>query len=173
MSSTKSKGLMVTQGIIFIILGLIAIGLPIITSVSLTVFLGAFLIVVGVLLLIQLIQHKGEAAFWFPLLGALVAIIIGGYMILNPIHGAIILATLLLIWFIAHGVMEILLAFQLKGSNGNWAIMLLSGVITLLLALIIISTWPASSVLILGVLFGINLLMYGMAMCALGFFLNN
>jgi uncharacterized membrane protein HdeD (DUF308 family) len=171
MSSTRSKGLMITQGILFIILGLIAIGLPVITSVSLTIFIGAFLLAVGFLLLIQLFQHNATA-FWFPLIGALFAIGIGGYMIFYPIHGVVILATLLLVWFISHGLMEILLAFQLKRHNENWGILLLSGVVTLLLAAIIITSWPASSVVILGILFGINLLMYGMAICALGFVLK-
>lgn len=172
MSTTKSKGLMITQGLIFSILGIIAIGLPVITSMSLTIFVGVFLLIVGLMLLIQLVQHKGEAAFWMPLIGALIAIGLGGYMVFHPVHGVMILATLLLVWFIAHGFMEVILAFQLKGSNANWGLMLLSGIITLLLAVIIIASWPASSLVILGILFGINLLLYGIALCALGFVID-
>lgn len=172
MSTTKSKGLMITQGLIFSILGMIAIGLPVITSVSLTVFIGVFLLVVGLMLLIQLLQHKGDSAFWMPLIGALFAIGLGAYMLFHPVHGTVILATLLLVWFIAHGFMEVILAFQLKASNDNWGLMLLSGIITLLLAVIILSSWPASSLVILGILFGINLLLYGIALCALGFVFN-
>lgn len=167
--STKSKGLLITQGIIFAILGLIAIGLPVVTSVSLTIFIGAFLLTVGLMLIIQLFSHKEEGGFWLPLLGGLIAIGLGAYIVFHPIHGVVILATLLLVWFIVHGIMEILLAFQLKKMNDNWGLMLFTGIITLLLAAIIISSWPASSLVILGILFGINLLMYGMALCAIGF----
>ncbi len=172
MKNVKSKSLMISQGIIFTILGLIAIGLPVLTSVSLTIFIGIILLVAGLMLLVQLLQHKGDSAFWLPLIGALFAIVIGCYMIFHPIHGVIILSTLLLIWFISHGLMEILLSFQFKKLNANWGIMLLSGIITLLLAIFIIASWPTSSLVILGILFGINLMLYGIALCALGFVLN-
>ena len=47
--------------------------------------------------------------------------------------------------------------------------MLLSGVITLLLGLLVLAHWPVSSLYILGVFLGIDLIMAGAAWIGLGF----
>jgi uncharacterized membrane protein HdeD (DUF308 family) len=49
-----------------------------------------------------------------------------------------------------------------------WIWVLLSGVITLLLGVLILAHWPVSSLYILGVFLGIDLIMAGVAWIGLG-----
>jgi uncharacterized membrane protein HdeD (DUF308 family) len=64
--------------------------------------------------------------------------------------------------------MRIFLAFSMKRET-PWIWVLLSGVITLLLGLLILAHWPVSSLYILGVFLGIDLIMAGAAWIGLGF----
>ena len=60
---------------------------------------------------------------------------------------------------------------RLWSWNGDrpWIWVVLSGVITLLLGLLILAHWPVSSLYILGVFLGIDLVMAGAAWIGLGF----
>jgi uncharacterized membrane protein HdeD (DUF308 family) len=53
-----------------------------------------------------------------------------------------------------------------------WIWVLLSGAITLLLGLLILAHWPVSSLYILGLFLGIDLIMAGAAWIGLGFGLH-
>ena len=69
---------------------------------------------------------------------------------------------------IASGIMRIVLAFGMKGGT-PWIWVVLSGAITLLLGLIILAHWPVSSLYILGLFLGIDLVFAGAGWIAVGF----
>ena len=72
---------------------------------------------------------------------------------------------------LASGIMRIILAFSMKQET-PWIWILLSGVITLLLGLLILAHWPVSSLYILGLFLGIDLVMAGAGWIGLGFGLH-
>ena len=81
-----------------------------------------------------------------------------------PLPGAITLAMLLTVYFIVHGISSFSLAFAMKGHTGRWVLLLVSGAIDFLLAGLVIAGWPGSSIFILGIYVGINLLFTGFAL---------
>ena len=86
----------------------------------------------------------------------------------NSLLAAALLTLILGASLVASGNMRIILAFSMKRES-PWIWVLLSGVITLLLGLLIFSHWPVSSLYILGVFLGVDLVMAGVAWIGLGF----
>ncbi len=90
--------------------------------------------------------------------------ILGLIVALFPLPGAITLAMLLTAYFIVHGISSFALAFAIRGHTGRWVLLLAGGVIDFALAGLVIAGWPGTSVFILGVYVGINLLFTGLAL---------
>ena len=72
---------------------------------------------------------------------------------------------------VASGIMRVILAFSMKQET-PWIWILLSGAITLRLGLLILAHWPVSSLYILGLFLGIDLVMAGAGWIGLGFGLH-
>jgi uncharacterized membrane protein HdeD (DUF308 family) len=70
------------------------------------------------------------------------------------------LTILLAAYFAAQGIVTIIAAFKFSGTGTMW-LMLLSGIVSLVLAWMIFSGFPGSAASMLGLLLGINLIFTG------------
>jgi uncharacterized membrane protein HdeD (DUF308 family) len=97
----------------------------------------------------------------------LVYLIGGIYFLTHTIMGVATLTLLLGGIFLAEGVIEIVAYFKtrLEGASG-W--LLFNGIVTLLLAFLILFHWPSSTVWAIGTIVGINLLMTGISRLMFG-----
>ena len=146
---------MMFLGILVILSGILAIGSPFITGLSVTIFVGAMITVTGVS---QLVHAFG--------LGIL-SVIAGLYLMIRPLQGLLGLTLIAGIFFIADGIGWIALAFSRRPEKG-WGWHLFSGIISVLLGIMIFSHWPLSGVWAIGVLFGIRMLNAGFGMAFFG-----
>src|ERR1700737_4415573 len=89
----------------------------------------------------------------------------------NPLLAAVLLTLILGASLLASGIVRIILGFSMKRET-PWIWVVLSGVITLLLGVLILARWPVSSLYILGLFLGIDLIMAGAAWIGLGFGLH-
>ena len=64
--------------------------------------------------------------------------------------------------------MRIFLAFEMRSAGKPWGWVVVSGIITLLLGLMIIAQWPASSFFVLGIFLGIDLIFIGSGWITMG-----
>jgi uncharacterized membrane protein HdeD (DUF308 family) len=162
------RGWIIALGTVYVIAGLIALG-SIVTATIATVFVvGIMMLIAGVAEVFHAFQIKawGRFLLWL-LLGALY--IIAGFLTFeNPLLVAAVLTLLLGVSLIASGIMRIVLAFSMK-EGMPWIWVVVSGVITLLLGLIILAHWPVSSLYILGLFLGIDLIFAGAGWIAVGF----
>jgi len=111
------------------------------------------------------IKTWGKFFLWL-LLGALY--IVAGFVTFeNPLLAAAVLTLVLGFALLASGVMRIVLAFSMKDEM-PWIWVAVSGVITLLLGLIILAHWPVSSLYILGLFLGIDLVIAGVGWIGIG-----
>lgn len=162
-SIAEHRGWYVFQGIVFILAGALAIFLPNATALGFNILIGALLIVSG---LVQGFASLRSGMHWWSLISALASLIIGGLMLFYPMTGMIALATVLAVFLTIEGVTELMLAFQFKPAR-NWGWMLFSGIISLLLAVLLFAGWPGVTVMFLGIIIGVNLLLYGISLLAL------
>jgi uncharacterized membrane protein HdeD (DUF308 family) len=85
----------------------------------------------------------------------------------NPLLAAVLLTLILGASLVASGIMRIILAFSMKRET-PWIWVALSGAITLLLGVLILMRWPVSSLYILGLFLGIDLIVAGASWVGIG-----
>lgn len=156
--------LFVIQGILLIILGTLAVLAPVFASVAFAAFIGWLLFFAGVFRAVSLFRSPHAPGYWSSLLLSILTAILGLVIALFPLQGAITLTMVLTAYFIVHGISSFALAFSIKGDTGRWVLLLLGGIIDLALAALVIAGWPNTSVFILGLYVGINLVFTGFAL---------
>jgi uncharacterized membrane protein HdeD (DUF308 family) len=153
-------GWILALGIVYVIAGLVALGSVVMATVASVLIVGVMMIVAGIAEIINAFQCKGWGRFLvWVLLGALY--IVAGFITFeNPLFAAAILTLLLGASLVASGIVRIILAFSMKREQ-PWIWVLLSSIVTLVLGLMIVAHWPLSSVYVLGIFLGIDLVMAG------------
>jgi uncharacterized membrane protein HdeD (DUF308 family) len=161
------SGWVIALGVIYVVAGLIAL-VSIVEATVVSVFIvGIMMLIAGIAEVIHAFQVKswGKFLLWI-VLGALY--IVAGFVTFeNPLLAAAILALILGFALVASGIMRIILGFSVKEGT-PWIWVVVSGAITLLLGLIISAHWPVSSLYILGLFLGIDLILAGAGWIGLG-----
>jgi uncharacterized membrane protein HdeD (DUF308 family) len=156
------SGFFLAEGIILIILGLAAILVPLIATLAFTIFFGWLLLISGVVGLISTFKMHPAPGFWWSLISAILAIVVGVLLIAWPIRGALSLTLLLIIFFLIEGITSIMFAIEYRRNlPARWGWMVASGVVDLILAALIFAQFPSSAVWAIGLLLGINMVFGG------------
>jgi uncharacterized membrane protein HdeD (DUF308 family) len=158
-------GLFLAEGIILVILGLIAILLPPLATITFTIIIGWLFLISGIVGLVTTFMMRQAPGFWWSLLSGILGVAAGIVLLIWPISGALSLTLLLSAFFIVEGVASIMYAIDHRNQlTGRWGWMLLSGIVDLILAGIIVAGLPGTAAWALGLLVGINMLFGGTAM---------
>jgi len=146
--------------VLMIVSGVLAIGLPMVAGIAVTAVVGWLLIPSRVLhLALAWRGDRAGAVVWEILLGLAYGVI-GFYVLANPVAGLASLTLAVAIYLFVEGVLEFILSFQLRPAPGaGW--LLVDGIVTLVLAVMIWSTWPSSAAWVIGTLVGISMLFSG------------
>ena len=156
------------EGIILIALGAAAIIIPPMATIAVTIFFGGLLLLSGIVGLITTFWMRGVPGFWWSLISAILAIIVGVMLMGWPMRGALSLTFLLIVFFIIEGVVSVMFALDHRRElPGAWGWMLASGIVDLALATIILAGLPGTAAWAIGLLVGINLTFGGVAMVAM------
>jgi uncharacterized membrane protein HdeD (DUF308 family) len=160
--------LFLVEGIVLVVLGILAMLIPQIASLAVAIFLGWLFLISGVAGLITTFMARHAPGFWWSLLSAVLAVAAGLVLLARPVVGVVSLTLLLIVFFIIEGVVSIMYAIEhKKESSGQWAWMLVSGIIDLVLAAMIWAGLPTTAEWALGLLVGINMLFGGAALIAM------
>jgi uncharacterized membrane protein HdeD (DUF308 family) len=143
------------------IVGIIAIGFPIVSTLATALFVGWMFLLAGVFLFVGSFTIHGTGPFFGAMLMALLMIAAGVFLLFHPLAGAIALTIVLGVLFLVQGAFELALAFEMRPHQG-WVWMLLSGGASVILALVIAVGLPGISLIALGILLGINFLSTGL-----------
>src|SRR4029078_674670 len=176
--------LFLVEGIVLVVLGLLAIIIPPLATIAVTIFLVCLFLISGGVGLVTTFWARHAPGFWWSLLSAALAIAAGIVLLawavsravsLTPLlmrfvstDGAVSLTLLLIVFFTIEGVVTIMYALEHKKDlSGRWGWMLTSGIIDLILAAIILAGLPGTAAWALGLLVGINMLFGGTALIAM------
>ncbi|MGO4684810.1 HdeD family acid-resistance protein [Hyphomicrobium sp. 2TAF46] len=156
------------EGIVLIILGIAAILIPQIATLTVELFIGWLLLFSGIAGLFTTFSIRPMPGFWWSLFSALIGIAAGLMLLFWPISGVISLTLVLIAFFILEGIASILFALEHRAElPGSWWAMLLSGIVDLVLAGLIFFGLPSSAGWAIGLLVGINLIFGGCALSAM------
>ena len=157
--------LFLVEGILLVILGIIAIVLPPIATLAITIIIGWVFLVSGIMGLITTFWARGVPGFWWSLISAIIAIAAGIVLLLWPVSGSLSLTLVLIAFFVVEGIVSIMYAIDHRNQlSGRWGWMLVSGIIDLILAAIIFAGLPGTAAWALGLLVGINMVFGGVAL---------
>jgi uncharacterized membrane protein HdeD (DUF308 family) len=153
-------GWFLALGIIFIIGGVLAIFAPGLASLTVTIVVAIVLAWIGIMQIIQAFSVTGWGGFVWQLIIGLILLAGGIVVYFNPVAGTLVLTIAVAAAFVAKGIMQIIMSFQLR-PNSAWIWMLIAGILAILVGAIIAIDWPVSSVWALGYLAGISLIFSG------------
>jgi uncharacterized membrane protein HdeD (DUF308 family) len=88
-------------------------------------------------------------------------VVVGYTLVDKPVQQAVILALILAAFLIVSGIFRIVAALALRFHNWGWV--LLNGMISVVLGVMINKGWPETSLFIIGLFVGIEMLFNGIA----------
>lgn len=154
-------------GFLTIVLGVLAMGAPLVTGLALATLIGIFMVAGGLFQTMYAFQAgslgRGILRFLFGGITVLAGLVIIG-------QPGIMLATLTLllaIYFVIDGLMTLFASTGVSGGQGK-GLVIFNGIVTLVLGIMIWQKWPVSGIWAVGILVGVRLLFSGMTMIALG-----
>lgn len=156
-------------GFLLIVLGTVGILLPAVMSLSTAFFVGWLLLVGGLLWAVHTFKHSPTHVMdW---LKPVLLLITGSLMLFYPIGGVEVVGLLLAVYLLLDALGSFTLAQSVHPAKG-WGWMVFNGVISIVLAALFLLGWPVTSLWLVGLYVGINLLFDGMALVAIGWSLR-
>jgi uncharacterized membrane protein HdeD (DUF308 family) len=164
--------LFLVEGILLVVLGLLAVAVPMLAGLTVAIVFGWLFLISGIVGLFTTFAMRHAPGFWWSLLSAVLGIVLGGWLLVQPGLGLVSLTYLLIAFFIIEGVATIMFALEHRRAlSGRWGWMLVSGIVDLFLAAVILAGLPGTVEWALGLIVGINMVfggasMIGMALAA-------
>jgi len=156
--------LFLAQGVIMVILGVIAIIWPVMATIAVDIYVGWLFLISGIVGLIAMFSAEDVPAFVWTLLTAALSLVVGVLLLWKPVEGAVSLTLVLTAFFIGEGVFQIAASLSYRNViPDSWGWMLASGIADLILAALIIMGWPNTVGWVLGLIVGVNLITSGWA----------
>ena len=152
------------QGLVMIVLGLLAVALPQIATLAVEILIGWLFIVGGVFRLMSVLKSRQAPGFWWSLLTAVLAIVVGVLLVAQPLAGVLTLTMVLIILFAVEGIAAIVMAFQQRDHMKSWGWVLVSGIVNLGLAVLVWIGWPETASWVIGLMVGINMMFVGLSL---------
>lgn len=163
MNDAKSLwGFELFAGLMWILLGSAALFLPVITTLSIVLIFGWILIIAGIFQCVFVLFDWSETGATQFLLGIL-SLIFGSVLVMNIYSGAVAVTSLIGMFFMMQGFLMILAGFIT--ARTNWAL-IVSGSISLVAALLIFGNLLTTSLFLVGLLLGIQMIVFGFALVA-------
>lgn len=160
-------GWFVAFGVLTTALGFATLGYLVVVGTIASVYLiGLAMIVAGGVEIGLGFNAKswGWAAVW--IFAGLLYVVAGAFAFARPLDAAIGFTFILGAILVATGLVRIFAAFRLE--HGPKTMLMMAGLVTTLLGAMILASWPASGLFVLGTFLGIDLLFYGISWIAFG-----
>src|SRR5262249_30558741 len=104
--------LFLIQGLIMVVLGLLALFEPMIATLAVEIFAGWLFFVSGIVGVVGMFKARRMPGFWWGLITALLALALGLYLIWRPLAGILSLTLAVAAFFSAQGIVQIITAIE-------------------------------------------------------------
>jgi uncharacterized membrane protein HdeD (DUF308 family) len=159
----RQWGWLLALGIFMVVLGTIGMGVAFYVTLASVLIYSGFLIGAGILQLWQGIKAKETA--WSgrtqQFLVALFYLAIAALIIWDPIAASVGLTLFLGALLAGIGVIRIADALRCRRSGWQWTWTLIAGILNLILAAIILFSWPLSGLWVVGLFISIEMIING------------
>jgi len=157
-----NRQLLVT-GVLLIIIGCLTIWRPFQSYLFISLTFSILIIISGFLEIVLAIKHKKTVEAWvYMLIGGLVDVAMGSYLLLSPLLMMIVLTPLIGVWVFYKGFLSMRLAFMFQRYVYNrWWLQLIIGICIILISLLIVGnatvgfisiiSWTGLGIILVGV----------------------
>jgi uncharacterized membrane protein HdeD (DUF308 family) len=153
-------------GLVAIVLGVLALLFPFATGLGVNLVTGVMLVALGVAEGLRTFRTWRSRRVLGTGLFSLVAVATGTLMLLFPAAGVATMSIWLIAFFLVGGVVRIGMSLQFRDARG-WGWLFASGIVSVLLGSVLWLALPGAAFWTLGVVFGIDALLFGGALLAL------
>jgi uncharacterized membrane protein HdeD (DUF308 family) len=152
---------MLVVGVLLILVGVAAMSSWFIATLATVYFVGTFLLVGGVMEIVNAFWAHSWRGFWIHQLFGILYLVIGLFLVRRPDKGAEFFTLMIAAAFVVGGLFRIVTA--LSHRFHGWVWVLLNGIITLVLGIMIWQDWPESAMWVIGLFVGIDMVFAGMS----------
>ena len=170
-NAALGRGWLMAWGVLLIVAGVLALLMPAVAALATALFFAWLLILGGVFEIAYAIQTRAHRGFGWKLFSGLLTLAVGIAILVMPVAGVVSLALLVGSFLLLGGIARSILAFQLRPLP-RWGWVLLDGLLSIVLAILIMLGWPQSSLAFIGLLTGFSLIFTGVWRIALGNYLR-
>ena len=164
------RGLAQAEGIIMIVLGILALSFPVVASASVTMMVAIAFLVAGIVGWIDNLMRSKRLGNWYcfwRLVVSTLLLVTGLWMVLQFKSGIVpaaiqikALASAIGFVFLAEGLVAACVSLSHRATRG-WGWGLANGLVTLLLGVLILTMGPAGMLSVIGLLVGISFIFSG------------
>ncbi|ELZ30485.1 hypothetical protein C475_00035 [Halosimplex carlsbadense 2-9-1] len=164
----RSRRYLMGAGLLITLLGLLAVAAPLVTGVTVSVLLGALLVVGALGHAVNAFSAGGVAGTVWQVALAMLYAVAGISLLANPVLGLTTVTILLIVYFAAEGVVEVAMGVATR-ADPNWPWYVVSGTISLGLAVLLWAGFPGTAAWAVGLLTGVHLLSTGLLLVYVGY----
>src|SRR5262249_14406967 len=153
-------------GALLVVLGLLAIGHPVVSTYWSMTVIGVMLLIGGVVEGVSACFAPRCRAFFAHLLIGLLYLFVGAVLVERPLLSAVEYTLLLAVLFVAAGLYRVVTALGQRFSGWGWSVF--NGVVSVVLGVMIWRGWPDTGLWVVGTFVGIELVLSGWSWFMLG-----
>jgi uncharacterized membrane protein HdeD (DUF308 family) len=154
-------------GVFLVILGFIAAGKAVTTTILSTVLVGWILLVAGAGLAILSFLTGRWSGFLLTMAAGILSIVAGSEILNYPASGAAVITMIIGTMLAVSGIFRSIGSAAMRFPNWGWS--LLSGIVTFVLGVALIRNWQSSSLWFLGLAVGVDLIFHGISWITFSF----
>tara|TARA_B100000579_G_C22712914_1_gene795493 strand:+ start:296 stop:826 length:531 start_codon:yes stop_codon:yes gene_type:complete len=162
------------EGILLMILGVIALLQPSIAAEAIAMLIGWLLVIAGLVAVIGGISHQSGPRSPVAFGGGLVTLIFGFLLLILPAPALATVTIIVAIFFLIAGIAELFSALLLRtayGVSNHCGLAFFHGLLCVLFGLALLAFWPTSLVVI-GIIVGMNLCVTGAYLISLSWYVR-
>lgn len=152
-------------GLLIVVAGLVLLGNVVFATAISVLVLGWTVLFAGVVEIVTAFFRIKSGGFFSAALGGAILTVLGVFILRNPLIGAVALTLLAGSLFLASGLTRIFASAQF--TQGRW-VLIASGIISVLLGLWVLFNIGTATLTLLGTLLGIQTLLEGVTLLAVG-----
>ena len=154
-------------GFAVMLLGVLAMMMPFVSGIAVTAFVAVLIAAAGVTMTVYAFKAGSFGKGLLQFLFGGITILCGVAMLMQPMVGMFTLTAILIAYFLVDGVFVIFAGIRRRPAEG-WGWMIISGIASVILAVLLWRQWPASGAVAIGLLAGIRLIFTGWMIAMLG-----
>jgi uncharacterized membrane protein HdeD (DUF308 family) len=154
-------------GFAVMLLGMLAIMAPFVSGVAVTATVAVLIAAAGLSMTVYAFKAGSFGKGLLQFLFGGITVLCGIAMFSQPVFSMLTLTGILLVYFLVDGIFAIVAGVRGKGAPG-WGWMIVSGIASIVLAIILWRQWPISGAYAIGLLVGIRLIFTGWSIAMLG-----